>query len=177
MAVLHLSTACDSTQRVHKYLFHKVTADVTEYWTMAETETPPLAEQVCFDLYVASRAVTNAYRPVLRNLGLTYPQFLVLIVLWDEGTSTVKELVEALRLDHGTLTPLLRRMEASGFVTRRRADSDERFVEISLTPSGDALRSHATAIHCDMVEALGLDPARLTALQATLRELTASVSR
>jgi DNA-binding MarR family transcriptional regulator len=149
---------------------------VTEYWTMAETETPPLSEQVCFDLYAASRAVTAAYRPALSKLGLTYPQFLVLIVLWDEGTRKVKDLADVLRLDHGTLTPLLRRMEANGLVTRRRADSDERFVEIALTPSGDALRSHATGIHCDMVEALGLDPGELAALQATLRQLTANVS-
>jgi DNA-binding MarR family transcriptional regulator len=177
MVVLHVDAASADRQRVHKYLSHKVTKHVTEYWTMAEIETPPLAEQVCFDLYVASRAVTNAYRPVLRSLGLTYPQFLVLIVLWDEGTRTVRELADALRLDHGTLTPLLRRMEASGFVTRRRAEADERFVEIALTPSGDALRAHATAIHCDMVDALGLDATRMQALQETLRELTASVTR
>lgn len=144
---------------------------------MAETETPPLSDQVCFDLYAASRAVTNAYRPVLGKLGLTYPQFLVLIVLWDEGTRTVRELADVLRLDHGTLTPLLRRMEASGFITRRRANTDERFVEIALTPSGDALRIHATQIHCDMKEALGLDAAQFAALQTTLRELTASVTQ
>jgi len=143
---------------------------------MAENPTPPLSEQMCFDLYAASRAVTNAYRPVLKQLGLTYPQYLVLIVLWDEGSRTVKELVEVLKLDHGTMTPLLRRMEAGGFITRRRADVDERFVEIALTPHGDAMRSHATKIHCDMKEAMGLDDAQFAALQATLRELTEGVS-
>lgn len=162
---------------VHKCLFPKVTRDVTECLTMAEIHTPPLSEQVCFDLYAASRAVTNAYRPVLSELGLTYPQFLVLVALWDQGTRTVRDLVDVLRLDHGTLTPLLRRMEANGLITRRRASTDERFVEVALTPSGDALRVHASRIHCDMVEAMGLDADRTAALQATLRELTASVSR
>jgi DNA-binding MarR family transcriptional regulator len=143
---------------------------------MADSTTPPLSEQLCFDLYAASRAVTNAYRPVLRELGLTYPQFLVLLVLWDEGPCTVRDLAELLKLDHGTLTPLLRRMEANGLVTRRRALTDERFVEIALTPQGDALRVHATKIHCDMVTALGLDPAQFETLQATLRDLTKNVS-
>jgi DNA-binding MarR family transcriptional regulator len=140
------------------------------------SETPPLSDQVCFDPYAASRAVTNAYRPMLSKLGLTYPQFLVLIVLWDEGTRTVRELADVLRLYHGTLTPLLRRMEAGGLVTRRRANADERFVEIALTASGDRLRVHATKIHCDMKGLLGLDDAQFAALRTTLRELTASVS-
>jgi DNA-binding MarR family transcriptional regulator len=144
---------------------------------MAQTRTPALSEQVCFDLYAASRAVTNAYRPVLSRLGLTYPQYLVLIVLWEQDTRTVRDIADVLRLDHGTLTPLLRRMEANGLVTRRRADADERFVEIALAPGGDALRTHATEIHCDMMEALGLDADQLAALQATLRALTASVGR
>ena len=144
---------------------------------MAETQSPSLSEQVCFDLYVASRAVTKAYRPALSELGLTYPQFLVLIVLWEQSTCTVSELAERLQLDHGTLTPLLRRMEANGVITRRRAETDERFVEIGLTESGDDLRRHATKVQCDMKEALGLDPTQFEALQATLRELTVRVSQ
>jgi DNA-binding MarR family transcriptional regulator len=144
---------------------------------MAETRTPPLSEQLCFDLYAASRAVTNAYRPVLRELGLTYPQFLVLVVLWDEGTCTVRDLADRLQLDHGTLTPLLRRMEANGVVARQRGTADERFVEIALTSGGNALRVHASRIHCDMVSALGLDAAQFEALQATLRQLTINVTR
>lgn len=144
---------------------------------MAETDTPPLSDQVCFDLYAASRAVTNAYRPVLSELGLTYPQFLVLIVLWERDPCTVKELADALRLDHGTLTPLLRRMESKALLTRRRASSDERFVEVALAPSGDALRVHATRIHCDMKAALGMDDTEFAALQSTLRGLTANLAR
>ncbi|MBD8868186.1 MarR family winged helix-turn-helix transcriptional regulator [Nocardioides donggukensis] len=144
---------------------------------MAETQTPPLTDQVCFDLYAASRAVTGAYRPVLSELGLTFPQYLVLIVLWDEGTCRVRTLADLLRLDHATLTPLLRRMETHGLITRRRLSSDERFVEIALTPSGDALRVHATRIHCGMKEAMGLDDAELASLQTALRTLTGSVTR
>ena len=144
---------------------------------MADIRTPPLSDQLCFDLYAASRAVTNAYRPVLNELGLTYTQYLVLVVLWDEDTRTVRQLADALRLDHGTLTPLLRRMEANGLITRRRTSADERFVEIGLTASGDALRIHAEKIHCDMTAALGLDPAQFAALQSTLRELSARVTR
>lgn len=143
---------------------------------MADLRTPPLSDQLCFDLYAASRAVTNAYRPILAELDLTYPQYLVLVVLWDEGTRTVRELADVLRLDHGTLTPLLRRMEGNGLLTRRRDPADERFVQIALTPTGDGLRSHATKIHCDMTAALGLNPTEFSALQTTLRTLTDRVS-
>ena len=143
---------------------------------MAEVEVPSFSDQVCFDLYAASRAVTKAYRPVLSELGLTYPQYLVLLVLWEDDHRTVKQVADVLQLDHGTLTPLLQRMEASGLVTRRRTSSDERVVEIALTPRGDALRSHATKVHCDMKQAMGLDDAGLAALQATLRAMTASVT-
>ena len=144
---------------------------------MAEiVAAPPLSEQLCFDLYAASRAVTSAYRPALRELGLTYPQYLVLIVLWEQETCTVRELADALRLDHGTLTPLLRRMEVAGFIARRRDNADERFVEISLTAKGEALRAHAERIQCDMKEAMGLDADEFSKLQATLQRLTANVS-
>ena len=141
----------------------------------AAKPAPPLRDQLCFDLYAASRAVTNAYRPALGRLGLTYPQYLVLIVLWERGTCTVRDLADALRLDHGTLTPLLRRMAAGGLVTRRRADGDERFVEVGLTDRGDALRAHAAEIHCDMKQALGLGEDEFVALQRTLRFLTAEL--
>ncbi len=142
----------------------------------ASIETPPLSEQLCFDLYAASRALTSAYRPVLKSLGLTYPQYLVLLVLWREGTCTVRHLADALLLDHGTLTPLLRRMETNGLISRRRSDLDERFVEISLTSKGDALRVHASPIHCDMKDALGLSIDEFEDLQATLRTLTSRLT-
>jgi DNA-binding MarR family transcriptional regulator len=147
----------------------------TDTPALSGTDTPALSEQLCFDLYAASRAVTAAYRPVLTDLGLTYPQYLVLIVLWDEGSCTVRHLADELRLDHGTLTPLLRRMEVGGLVARRRDNADERFVVVTLTERGDALRQHASRIHCDMKDALGLDEAEFAALQTTLRLLTARV--
>lgn len=143
---------------------------------MGTIKAPPLDDQLCFDLYAASRAVTAAYRPALTQLGITYPQYLVLIVLWEEGDCTVRHLSDALRLDHGTLTPLLRRMELAGLVARRRDNADERFVVVSLTDKGDDLRQHATRIHCDMKAALGLDEQQFSALQSTLRLLTDRVS-
>lgn len=143
---------------------------------MADIQAPPLADQLCFDLYAASRAVTAAYRPVLAALGLTYPQYLVLIVLWERESCTVREIADALRLDHGTLTPLLRRMEVSGLVARHRDHTDERFVVVSLSTKGDDLRRHANRIQCDMKDALGLSEAQFGDLQDTLRTLTARVS-
>lgn len=139
-------------------------------------DSPPLTDQICFDLYAASRAVTNAYRPALRELGLTYPQYLVMIVLWDEGTCTVRELADLLKLDHGTLTPLLRRMESHGLLTRRRAHDDERFVEVALTERGEAMRAHATRLHCDMKDAMGFDDEQLARLQAILKGMEANLS-
>lgn len=143
---------------------------------MAEIDAPPLADQLCFDLYAASRAVTAAYRPVLTELGLTYPQYLVLIVLWERESCTVRDIADTLRLDHGTLTPLLRRMEQSGLVARRRDHDDERFVVVSLAAQGAALRIHATRIHCDMKDALALGEQEFAELQDTLRTLTSRVS-
>jgi DNA-binding MarR family transcriptional regulator len=143
---------------------------------MGTTKAPPLDEQLCFDLYAASRAVTAAYRPVLTRLGITYPQYLVLIVLWEQEGCAVRDLATRLRLDHGTLTPLLKRMEAGGLVERRRDHTDERLVVVSLAPQGEALRQHAEAIHCDMVEQLGLVKDEFEQLQETLRLLTSRVS-
>lgn len=143
---------------------------------MADIDTPPLADQLCFDLYAASRAVIAAYRPALTELGLTYPQYLVLIVLWERKSCTVREIADALRLDHGTLTPLLRRMEVGGLVARHRDHVDERFVVVSLTERGNALRRHGMRIQCDMKDALALGEQEFTDLQDTLRALTARVS-
>lgn len=143
---------------------------------MGSITAPPLAEQLCFDLYAASRAVTTAYRPVLTELGLTYPQYLVLIVLWEHESRTVSELATHLRLDHGTLTPLLKRMEGLGLVDRRRDNVDERYVVVSLATKGESLRRHAERIHCDMKDQLGLGEQEFQELQSTLRLLTSRVS-
>ena len=135
-----------------------------------------LSELLCFDLYAASRALTAVYRPLLAQLGLTYPQYLVLVVLWRDEPCTVKQLSTTLRLDYGTLTPLLRRMEGNGLLTRQRRDDDERSVNIALTEVGSSLRSHSTAIQDAIRAALGLTPAQATELQATLQSVTTSAA-
>lgn len=138
------------------------------------TRTVGLDELVCFDLYAASRAVTAAYRPVLADLALTYPQYLVLVVLWERGACPIKELAAALRLDHATLTPLLRRVEAAGLLSRERDEGDARSVTVRLTPAGRHLQQHAPQVQCRIEEALGLSRDELTTLQRLLRSVTGS---
>ncbi len=99
-----------------------------------------LDEQLCFALYAAQRALTAAYRPLLDELGLTYPQYLVLLVLWERGETPIKDLATALHLDYGTLSPLLKRLESAGLVHRERAAHDERSVLVACTERGTALR-------------------------------------
>ncbi|WP_144943031.1 MarR family winged helix-turn-helix transcriptional regulator [Kocuria salsicia] len=106
-----------------------------------------LDTQLCFALYSASRKVTSAYREPLKQLGLTYPQYLVLLALWETDHRTVNQLGEALMLDSGTLSPLLRRMENGGFVSRARSATDERSVVISLTPKSRGLEKEAAHIY------------------------------
>jgi DNA-binding MarR family transcriptional regulator len=115
-----------------------------------------LEQQICFALYAASRAVTGLYRPVLAELGLTYPQYVVMLVLWQRGELSVGELGEALDLDSGTLSPLLKRLQAQGLVERRRSASDERAVLVSPTPAGAALRERAAELPARLARAVGL---------------------
>jgi DNA-binding MarR family transcriptional regulator len=131
-----------------------------------------LDRQVCFALYAASRAVTQLYRPVLDALGLTYPQYLVLLVLWERGPVTVKELGTALDLDSGTLSPLLKRLETAGFVARDRRQDDERCVEVRLTAAGEELRERAAGVPRKIARATGLRSAELAELRRTLVALT-----
>ena len=133
-----------------------------------------LSEQACFALYSASRAVTDVYRPILADLGLTYPQYLVLLVLWESEPRTVKQIAESLLLDYGTVSPLLKRLEAHGLVVRRRAESDERTVCVDLTDAGRALRSGATGIPTSIGCAMGLDDRTRRELVNVLRAVTAS---
>jgi DNA-binding MarR family transcriptional regulator len=138
-----------------------------------------LRRQVCFALYAASRAVTDVYRPLLDELGLTYPQYLVLLVLWerDPDTPTVKDLGAALDLDSGTLSPLLKRLATAGLVNRRRSARDERVVEIELTPAGRAVRDRVAEVPRRVAAATGLTEAELVALRDTLTRITATVHR
>lgn len=142
------------------------------------TTLPPTAEELdellCFDLYAAQRAVTAAYRPVLSRLGLTYPQYLVLVLLWGRSECTVREVADALLLDHGTLTPLLRRMETAGLLTRVRGIDDERTVLVGLTPAGDAMRAHRDEVQCHIVDAIGFHERDVVALQRLLRRVTSA---
>jgi DNA-binding MarR family transcriptional regulator len=105
-----------------------------------------LENQLCFALYEASRATIDVYRPLLEELGITYPQYLVLLILWERGTCSVKEIGKLLHLDSGTLSPLLKRLEATGFIKRQRRVNDERVVDISLTTEGRALQQQAATI-------------------------------
>src|SRR5262245_62946496 len=130
-----------------------------------------LEDQLCFALYAASRAMTAAYAPLLDALELTYPQYLVLLVLWERDGQTVSALGDRLQLDSGTLTPLLKRLETRGLVERRRSVDDERVVEVVLTPAGKRLRRRCTAIPAAMFDRSGLSLAELGRLRATLTEL------
>lgn len=136
-----------------------------------------LDQQLCFDLYAASRAVTARYRTLLEPLGLTYPQYLVMVALWEHGRLTMTELGRLLQLDSGTLSPLVRRLEADGLVVKRRRAEDERSVEISATASGRGLKRRAARVPERICAAMGLEPDEVVALQQTVRRLTANVSR
>ena len=136
-----------------------------------------LDDQLCFALYAASRAVTGLYRPVLDDLGLTYPQYLVLVVLWERGSAQVKDLAAALHLDYGTLSPLLKRLTANGLVRRERRPDDERSVQITLTEEGAALRDRAHAVPRTLGDVMGLDDTEFDQLRQLLRKLTGNVTR
>ncbi|WP_394941625.1 MarR family winged helix-turn-helix transcriptional regulator [Psychromicrobium sp. YIM B11713] len=140
---------------------------------MAERQI--LKQQVCFALYSTSRSFTAFYRPMLEELGLTYPQYLVLMLLWEQDRASVTELGEALQLDSGTLSPLLKRLESSGLIRRRRSNDDERRVEIELTDDGVAMQRRASAIPAQLAEAAGIGIEELTQLCATLSKLNASL--
>jgi DNA-binding MarR family transcriptional regulator len=134
-----------------------------------------LDEQLCFALYAASRTMTAVYRPMLDALGLTYPQYLVMLVLWEQDNLNVGELGERLLLDSGTLTPLLKRLEQAGFVVRERRASDEREVGVSLTRSGRALRASAEGIPECLLGQSGMSPQALLRLRGALKTLAANL--
>jgi DNA-binding MarR family transcriptional regulator len=135
-----------------------------------------LDDQLCFALYAASRAVTSRYRPLLESLGLTYPQYLVLLVLWEHDTVPVKEIGAALQLDYGTLTPMIKRLESAGLVRRERRPDDERTVLVTLTQQGQELREQARTIPTDIGNAMGLTPSQFEQARALLRLLAANIS-
>ena len=133
---------------------------------------PRLDDQLCFALYSASRAVTAVYRPLLDELNLTYPQYLVLLVLWEDGTTSVTRLGERLHLDSGTLSPLLKRLEATGYITRERSAEDERRVDVALTPAGSRLQRRASCIPEKILASSNLREDEAVDLRGALRTLT-----
>ncbi len=130
-----------------------------------------LDTQFCFSVYALSRLITKAYQPLLESLEVTYPQYLVLLLLWENDGLTVKQLSEKLLLDSGTLTPLLKRMEGHQWLSRRRAPHDERSVLVELQPAGRALQWKAQEIPVRVAERLQMAPPELDALRAQLRHL------
>ena len=136
-----------------------------------------LENQVCFALAVASRSVIALYRPVLEPLGLTHPQYLVMLALWQQDPRSVKDLGTALQLEPATLSPLLKRLEASGLIDRRRSPTDERRLDVTLTPQGRKLRTRAESIPQTMIEQLGMPVSELQAMQASLAAIIAAATR
>ncbi|WP_328399603.1 MarR family transcriptional regulator [Streptomyces sp. NBC_00390] len=130
-----------------------------------------LDDQLCFALYAAQRAVTGAYRPLLDEIGLTYPQYLAMLVLWERGEVAVKELGAALKLDYGTVSPLLKRLEAAGLVRRERSATDERSVRLLLTDAGGALRERAEQVPARLLLSTGLQASEIARLRADLHRL------
>ncbi len=130
-----------------------------------------LKNQLCFPLYAAARRITGAYTPYLRPLGLTYTQYLVLLVLWEEDGIAMSALCERLLLDSGTLTPVLKRMESAGLLTRERSAEDERRVTIRLTEAGCSLREHAREIPREIARCVPLSPADAIELRRLLDQL------
>ena len=130
-----------------------------------------LENQLCFALYSASLAMTKVYKPLLQSIGLTYPQYLVMLVLWEGDGLTVSELGSLLLLNSGTLTPLLKRLEATGLVTRLRDTEDERRVRIKLTSAGTRLNSKAADIPACVRDATGCSLAELLLLTQSIKKL------
>ena len=136
-----------------------------------------LDRQVCFALAVASRNVIGLYRPLLEPMGLTHPQYLVMLALWEESPQRVSEIARRLSLEPATLSPLLKRLEAGGLVERRRDTADERAVSVGLTPAGRRLRRRAEQIPPAVIERLGMDVTELEEIRDRLGRLIAATRR
>lgn len=138
---------------------------------MENQDTPKLGNQICFPLYVIAKEITGMYRPFLDELDITYSQYLVMMILWEEEGLTVNQIGEKLYLDSGTLTPLLKRLEAKSFLQRNRKKEDERVVQVFLTQEGKNLQKLACAIPGKMKEKLNFSEGDLIELKATVNKL------
>ena len=143
---------------------------------MNTTSTLKLNEQLCFALYAATNQIVRAYRAPLAEIGLTYPQFLAMLVLWEHGDQTVRALSDRLALESSTLTPLLKRLEAAGLVTRQRSSSDERVVRVSLTAMGKRLRRPAADIQRAVACKTRLPNTRFERLRKELHDLAINMA-
>jgi DNA-binding MarR family transcriptional regulator len=142
--------------------------------SQAEQDDLLLEQQLCFALTVASRSVVGAYKPVLDRLGLTHPQYLVMLCLWEASPRSVRDISEALAQEPATISPLLRRLETAGFITRQRMEGNERTLEVRLTPRGAALREQATEVPGIMMARLGLTREQVGQLHASMMDLIAA---
>lgn len=136
-----------------------------------------LEHQLCFALTVAARSVVGAYKPVLEKMNLTHPQYLVMLCLWESSPRTVRNISDALAQEPATISPLLRRLEASGLISRRRVDGNERALAVDLTPAGAALRQEALNVPGTMMERLGLTRDQVGELHASMMGLIAATSQ
>jgi len=131
----------------------------------------PLDDQLCFSLYATSMAITRAYKPMLDRLGITYPQYLVLHALWEQDGRTVGAIAERLALESSTITPLVKRLEAAGFVTRERNPDDERQVQVRLTPRGAEMREECGCLAEELLTRSGMQGAQLMGLNRDVKTL------
>ena len=141
---------------------------------MPAADSLALDRQVCFALAAASRTVIGLYRPVLEPLGLTHPQYLVMLALWERSPRTVRNIGEALALEPATLSPLLKRLESAGLITRTRNARDERSLDVELTDAGRALRKKAEGVPAQIVERLGMPVSELEETRDALNRLLAA---
>jgi DNA-binding MarR family transcriptional regulator len=144
---------------------------------MTNNDVLKLENQLCFSIYAASRAITKIYRPFLDTLGITYPQYLVMLVLWENNTLSLKELGNILYLDSGTLTPLLKRLEGMALIRRERSREDERVLCVSITEKGMEMRQQAITIPECILDAMTVDISLLVSLKKEMDELLISLKK
>ena len=144
---------------------------------MDQHKTPQLGNQLCFPLYVIAKEITGLYRPLLEELDITYPQYLVMMVLWEHQRLTVNQIGEKLFLDSGTITPLLKRLEAKSYIVRQRKIEDERVVEISLTDEGERLQDKACLIPEKMNDRLDLSETDVQELKQAVSKLLDKIKK
>lgn len=144
---------------------------------MDQHKTPQLGNQLCFTLYVIAKEITGLYRPLLEELDITYPQYLVMMVLWEHQRLTVNQIGEKLFLDSGTITPMLKRLEAKSYIVRQRKIEDERVVEISLTDEGERLQDKACLIPEKMNDRLNLSETDVRELKNAISKLLDKINK